>query len=167
MKIQWAAVLMTMLLFAVATAAAAEGEDLTLSRFSACAEVRIAEIEVYVTDRQGNPVSGLTAENFKLYRDGRQVELTNFHEVTGQPASQEIAAEMMPQEPLLLVIYVDNVNIHPLNRSRFYKDLKEFLYTGLGRNPVRIMLVTNDRFNRARLSWGGGRHPAGPAGLHR
>ncbi|MBN2320948.1 MAG: VWA domain-containing protein [Acidobacteria bacterium] len=38
-------------------------------------------IDASVTDKNGNPVQGLKAEDFKLSQDGRQQEITEFHEI--------------------------------------------------------------------------------------
>jgi len=118
--------------------------------FAACAEVRIAELTVFVTDRQGRPVHGLTVDDFKLSIGGRRQELHNFYEMSGKESE---GTDVVP-EPLILIVYLDNVNIHPLNRGRFLEEFKEFLYAGLV-GPVTTMLVTNDRFHRARISWAG------------
>ncbi len=148
--------LLSLLTLAVPASGANE-QDPDLVRFSACAEVRIAEIEVFVTDRQGRPVTGLTAEDFRLYENGDQVEIRNFYAVlddtTGGDADQPVDRVLRRDGPMLLIVYVDNVNIHPLNRRRFFKDFKEFLYSGLS-EQMRVMLVTNDRYHHARVSWG-------------
>ena len=40
----------------------------------------------WVTDKKGRPIKGLTQEDFELYENGRQVNITNFFEVeTGTP----------------------------------------------------------------------------------
>ncbi len=49
-------------------------------------QVRVAEVEVVVTDREGKPVTGLTREDFTLYVDGERVELTAFAAYAPAPA---------------------------------------------------------------------------------
>ena len=44
-------------------------------------EVNVVNVEVYVTDKDGHPVTGLTREDFELYEDGERVEITNFFAV--------------------------------------------------------------------------------------
>ncbi len=39
-------------------------------------DVNVVNIEVFVTDKQGNPVTGLTRGDFKVYEDGRPIEIT-------------------------------------------------------------------------------------------
>ena len=63
--------------------------------------VDIVNVEVYVTDKEGQPVAGLTIEDFEIYEDGRPVELVNFFTVTdGRPgtvAEQEQEAQQNGQ----------------------------------------------------------------------
>src|SRR5205814_1372753 len=46
-------------------------------------EVRVANIDVVVTDRAGNPVTGLTKSDFELFENGKPQTITNFYEVRG------------------------------------------------------------------------------------
>ena len=41
-------------------------------------EVIVTNIDVVVTDKKGNRVSGLKPENFEIYEDGYLQKLTNF-----------------------------------------------------------------------------------------
>src|SRR2546430_16327455 len=51
-------------------------------------EVRIANIDVVVTDRAGNPVSGLTKDDFELFENGKPQTITNFYEI--RPGSEAV-----------------------------------------------------------------------------
>jgi hypothetical protein len=46
-------------------------------------DVNVVNVEVYVTDRRGEPVSGLGRDDFELYEDGHRVPITNFYAVAG------------------------------------------------------------------------------------
>lgn len=41
-------------------------------------DVTVASVEVFVTDREGKPVSGLTRDDFEIREEGRPVEITHF-----------------------------------------------------------------------------------------
>ena len=57
-------------------------------------EVRVANVDVVVRDRHGNPVVGLTKDDFELFDDGARQNLTNFYEVRrGEDASGQSAGE--------------------------------------------------------------------------
>lgn len=154
MRLTAATILPLLLALVLPPAMLQAGDDLSVNRFAACAEVRIAEIDVFVSDRQGRPVTGLTADDFTLLENRKQVEIRNFYAVRDEGATAgDTSGLLAGGSPMLLIVYVDNVNIHPLNRGRFFKQFKEYLYSGL-EEELLVMLVTNDRFNRARVSWG-------------
>jgi VWFA-related protein len=54
--------------------------------FGASLDVRVVNVEAVVTDRKGNRVEGLTAADFRLLVDGREVPVEYFTEVRGGKA---------------------------------------------------------------------------------
>lgn len=58
--------------------------------------IEVVNVDVVVTDRQGRPVPGLTADDFVLYEDGERREITNFYAFNGgrvrDPAALAAAA---------------------------------------------------------------------------
>ena len=42
-------------------------------------DVNVVNVEVYVTDKKGEPITGLKAEDFEILEDKREVEITNFY----------------------------------------------------------------------------------------
>ena len=124
-------------------------------------DVNVVNVEVFVTDRKGNPIRGLTQEDFELLEDGRPVEITNFYAVEdgrpvepGQKEKEEapavpqvgpLAALDIPEDQRLnLIVFVDHFNIHPLNRNRVIRDLRQFV-TQTVRDGDRVMLVSYTR----------------------
>src|SRR4029079_293532 len=51
--------------------------------------VDIINVEVFVTDKAGNPVKGLKQEDFQILEDGRPVAISNFYsgDTSGKPRS--------------------------------------------------------------------------------
>src|SRR5689334_1328441 len=43
--------------------------------------VDLINVEVFVTDKAGNPVKGLTQADFQILEDGRPVTISNFYSV--------------------------------------------------------------------------------------
>lgn len=146
-----------------APAPAADDQNVFFDRV----DVDIVNVDVYVTDRRGEPVTDLTAGDFEVFEDGRPMEITNFYAVAdGRPAVAEAPAESVgetaPQaaadgaaapaerfEPpedqrLHLVVYVDNLNIRPENRAWVFEAVRRFVYQH-ARPEDRVMLVTYDR----------------------
>lgn len=53
-------------------------------------DVRLVEVEVVVTDKEGNRVTGLDRDDFRLIVDGREVPLEFFDEVVRTSGSEQI-----------------------------------------------------------------------------
>ena len=49
--------------------------------------VGVTNVEFFVTGRDGKPVTGLTREDFELYENGVQKEISNFLELRGGPTA--------------------------------------------------------------------------------
>ena len=128
-------------------------------------DVHVVDVDVYVTDSDGRPVTGLTVDDFELFEDGRPVEITNFYAVAGSrprtPAPAEepprVAAEAgappraeppapaVPEDQRLhLIVFVDNLHISPFSRNRVVRELQAALHDLLGPED-RAMLVTFER----------------------
>ncbi len=139
-------------------AAAPEAQD----EFFESIDVNVVNVDVYVTDKKGNRIRGLTKDDFELFEDGRPMTITNFYavddgrgEADGQTELEAEPVAPLPVEPraqpevpldqrLHLVIYVDNWNIKPFNRNRVFTSIREFLRTRLAPTD-RVMLMTYDR----------------------
>lgn len=130
----------------------APGDD-ALETFGETVAVEVVNVEVWVTDRQGRPVTGLTREDFELLVDGEAAEIRYLAELPGSAgAGPEDAsapadpgpAEVVPEEELLhVVVYVDDWNLRPEDRNRVLGDLRGFLAREL-RPGERVMVVLHD-----------------------
>lgn len=137
-----------------------EAEEIFVDRV----DVNVVNVNVYVTDKEGNRVTGLTADDFEIYENKKPMKISNFYRVEngrrlrlplpdeqeprmseGEPALDEPDPEAEPDSQRLhLVVYVDNFNIRPFNRNRVMGDLRRFLLEKLDRED-RVMLTTYDR----------------------
>jgi VWFA-related protein len=138
-------------------------------QFGDLIEVNVVNVDVHVTDRNGRPVTDLRREDFEVFEDGKRVALTHFRTVTAdaQPAaavvpppeastapSPPVEAATVPvgpppEEQLHLIVYIDNFNLSPNNRTKVLRQLRGFL-KNLGPTD-RTMLVTNDMSMNVRL----------------
>jgi len=59
--------------------------------------VRVVEVDVQVTNKKGQPITGLTADDFVLFEDGQPVPIEYFS-VTGEPDTRSPAAGEVPGE---------------------------------------------------------------------
>jgi len=118
--------------------------------FAESIEVSVVNLDVFVSDRKGQPVTGLKREDFEVYEDGKPVEITNFYAESGvavvpsrepaAPGTSAAPAVRPPEQQLRLVIFVDDVNIAPEGRSRILGRLHDFLRSEL-RPGDQVMLV--------------------------
>ena len=123
-------------------------------------DVNVVNVEVFVTDRRGNRVTDLTADDFEVYEDGRRVEITNFYAVKDgrptepatpdsdqqPPATRSPLPELaLPEEHQLhLVIYFDNLFLRPFNRNKLIDHVRSFV-NERARPDDRVMLASFDR----------------------
>jgi VWFA-related protein len=139
--------------------------------FGEVIEVNVVNVDVHVTDRDGRPVAGLQRDDFEVYEDGKRVKVTNFEVMKVEtapagpaatsPAAPPAAAEaprperpeIAPEDRLHLVIYVDNLNLDPIHRTRVLRQVRTFLKDL--RPEDRVMLVTNDLGLTVRLPFTG------------
>lgn len=86
-------------------------------------DISIANVDVIVTDAKGNPVAGLSKDDFELYEDGRKQTITNFSApresdaaaapVTGVATPQPVV-EPVPDtndRTRLVVLFFDAIDI--------------------------------------------------------
>ncbi|MCY3932156.1 MAG: VWA domain-containing protein, partial [Acidobacteria bacterium] len=129
-------------LVALAPAAApAQTQDADRPAFSEVVDVQLVNVEVWVSDNRGRPVTGLSLEDFEVREDGRPVTVEFFSEVTDAVAArtaaepgdqtadtvQQAAAGAVPAEPAHLVLYFDDLHLGPSSRKRVIEDLRAFL----------------------------------------
>ena len=129
-------------------------------------DVRVINVDVVVTDRKGNAITGLTKDDFEIYENGNQKVISNFYEVRGRKAL--IANETMPAEAATaesaptraeevpenlrrrIIIYIDNLSMAPFNRNRVFKQMKEFVLTVM-RPGDEAMVATFNRSMKVRV----------------
>jgi VWFA-related protein len=119
-------------------------------------EVTIVNIEVFVRDKDGRPVTDLGVDDFRVYQDGEERAITNFLLVDDAvlqavaeaapaetPAPEAVAEPARPEiQPIHIVVYVDDENLMPFDRNRVLGALRQFLATTV-RDNVQAMIVAN------------------------
>jgi VWFA-related protein len=134
---------------ASATVGAQENQQ-SLARFFAPLEVPLVNVDVYVSDRSGQPVSGLTREDFEIYEDGQRVPVSHFYAAPGVAESAESVAESVaepvasePSQDLYLVLFFDDTNLSRGRRQSALEYLRHFLGSELPPG-IQVMLVRYD-----------------------
>jgi len=130
-------------------------------------DVRVINVDVVVTDRKGNRVTGLTKDDFELYENGVQKPISNFYEVAAEPKPPVTAAAPATAKPTpspasieqipdnqkrRIIFYVDNLSLAPFNRNRVFKQMKEFA-TEVMRPGDEAMIATFNRSMKIRVQF--------------
>jgi VWFA-related protein len=99
-------------------------------------EVELVTVEVMVLDKKGSPVRNLKKENFRLYEDGKQQEISTFDEVIDNP-SQTVPTSLAdiddngPNHGKMVLILFDDSTITPgqqkMTRDSAEKYVKEHM----------------------------------------
>jgi VWFA-related protein len=100
-------------------------------------DVTVSNVEVVVVDRRGNPVEGLTLDDFELYVDGLRVPITNFYagtfETSGRRAEPravatgDATAPAESAESHLVMVYLDESTFsHEVAKNYLVRQLEKF-----------------------------------------
>ena len=122
----------------------------------AAVDVNVVNVEVYVTDANGRPVTDLRERDFEVREDGRRVSVSNFAALAGSQAARKAAApagrpekledtkpEATGSEPWNLVVTIDNFDLHPASRTRALQQVRDFLAHRLAPGD-RVMVASLD-----------------------
>jgi VWFA-related protein len=103
-------------------------------------EVRVTNVDVVVTDRQGHPVAGLTKDDFELYENRKPQPITNFYEVR-PPAASEASVAIAPATPNAtpavaaapeppqdlrrrrVIFFIDEYSANPIRRNQVLRSM--------------------------------------------
>lgn len=118
------------------------------SFFSETIEVRVINVEAVVTDKKGQPVGGLTKDDFEVFENGQKQEITNFNEIrmpqgpqTASTAAAQPATEVpAEQRSRKVVLFIDNSGLRPHNRNRILPAMKTFMHKTL-RPSDQVMIA--------------------------
>ncbi|HEX3526879.1 MAG TPA: VWA domain-containing protein [Thermoanaerobaculia bacterium] len=100
-------------------------------------DVRVVNLEVFVTDKTGKRVTGLTREDFQVLEDGRPVEVTNFFAVGGE----EPATALPEEQKLRLAIVLDDLSLGGPSRGRLLKALREQVIPRLRTDDTALVAI--------------------------
>jgi VWFA-related protein len=148
-RCSWRAAGLALGLLLAAVPVRAAGEPPAEQSFKESIEVSVVNLDVYVTDKKGQPLTGLKKEDFQVLEDGKPVEISNFYAEsrgtapaasTGPAGPGQAAPERPVSQRLRLVVFVDDVNLSQANRVRILQNVGKFLHSEL-RPGDEVMLV--------------------------
>ena len=99
--------------------------------------VHVVEVPVTVVDRDGNPVRGLTQENFQVFDDSKRQTLTSFDAIDF--ASREVLQATSPLNPAArrtFLLLFDLTYSSPVGRTRAQEAALDFIARGLSRRDM-------------------------------
>lgn len=121
-------------------------------------EVRVINVDVVVTDREGRPLRGLTREDFELYENGEKVDVSYFSRISegrldAEPPREEVrspptrtatteASER--RSPVTWAVFVDQTNLGPERRNQALRHLRTFLERAMLDGHDRALLANLD-----------------------
>src|SRR5688500_10829887 len=124
-------------------------------------EVNYVDVDVVVTDEQGNFVSGLTREDFEVFEDGKlqkvdtfvyveiPVEPDNAFVLEGHNVSNDTQSNRQPFSGRLYVIVLDDQDVAAMRTAQVKKSAKEFVDKYMGANDVAAVIHTSGRTDAA------------------
>ena len=129
-------------------------------------DVKVINVDVVVTDKKGNPITGLTKDDFQLYENGQPKLISNFYEVEGKkatnvsilPPGTDKPVQSLPAEEVSenlrrrIIFYIDNLSLQPFNRNRVFKEMKEFAKNVM-RPGDEAMVATFNRSMKVRANF--------------
>lgn len=109
-------------------------------------EVRTMNVEVFVTDRSGTAVEGLSAQDFEVLDDGQPMKLTNFY-VQSKPLAPETEAPSPTlefggplEQQLTVVLFFDQAHLSSRSRDRVLERLRATTWFKPGQRH-RLMVI--------------------------
>lgn len=141
------------------TALPATGQEAALpDLFAEVLDVRVVNVEVVVTDRNGNRVQGLDASDFELLVDGGPAPIDYFTEVDeGRAVARDVdgvghAPSLTPGEPVgtNFLVFIDELFAIRRQRDGFLNRLERDL--ALLNPSDQVAIVAFDGYNVTRLT---------------
>jgi VWFA-related protein len=120
----------------------------------------LVQIDVVVTERNGEPVRGLRAEDFEVLEDGKRQRVTHFRDGRGRPqpvAAEPAAAAATPPSASMpaptpppddmggryIVLAVDDLHIQPGNLVHAKKAFRRFAQEQVGEDDLVAVVTTS------------------------
>ena len=135
-------------------------QERPVENFEETVAVELVNVEVRVVDKSGNPVTGLSADDFQVFHDGEAVPVSNFTEFRdGSPyagAGGDLSSESGQTEVAAdhhVVVYIDELHLQASNRGAVIEELRRFISD----NAIaaeNVMIISQGRMLNIEASFG-------------
>lgn len=129
----------------------ASGQKPPLPGIGATIEVSIVNVDVFVTDKNGQRVHGLTKDDFEIYENGVKQPISNFAEYVGESAAQPAEAvtttaapQVVPPQERTIVLFFDRFYLPKFQNEPLFASIRKLLHDSV-RPGDRAMIVTWNR----------------------
>jgi VWFA-related protein len=123
--------------------------------------VNFVDVDVTVADAQGNFVSGLTADDFEVFEDGKPQTIQTFsyielpverpdrYRFAGQPVPDDVRSNRDVSSGRVYIILLDDLNVAPLRTNIVRRHAREFIERQFGPHDLAAVVVTSGRKDAA------------------
>src|SRR5687767_518018 len=124
-------------------------------------EVDYVDVDVVVTDEQGNFVRGLAREDFQVFEDGKPVKVDTFSTVEipveryeqklfgGRTSAEDVRSNRPTLAGRFYVIVLDDMGTSPLRSQYVIKAARQFVEQHFAANDTAAIVYTSGRRERA------------------
>ena len=111
-------------------------------------EVNIVNVDVVVTDKDGNRVRGLAKSDFTILEDGKTREISNFAEFASPMPDGEIterAVDSPPAQPRTVLLFIErDTKLPPFDAERFIDSLRDTVRNTIRRGDAAGVVIWAD-----------------------
>ncbi len=138
---------------------AGKAQKQTESGFTLKVPVEVVVVNTIVTDREGNPITDLTVDDFEVYENRKKQTIQSFSQETYQSPQismkwgsaadvEEPAQAAAPDKPRLLSLVIDDLTFPPTGSlNRTIQAIRGFVERGLGaENYISILTASRGHF---------------------
>ena len=123
--------------------------------------VNVVDVDVTVKDAQGNFVTGLSAEDFEVFEDGKPQVIQTFSylelpaqartsfSVGGQPVPADVRSNRDVESGRVYIIVLDDLNVAPLRTAIVRRRARDFIEQHFGPRDLAAVVVTSGRKDAA------------------
>jgi len=123
--------------------------------------VNVVDVDVTVKDAAGNFVSGLAAEDFEVFEDGKPQAIQTFSYIElpvqqrttfafgGRPVAADVRSNHDVESGRVYIIVLDDLNVAPLRTNIVRRHAREFIEQRFGPRDLAAVVVTSGRKDAA------------------
>ena len=124
-------------------------------------EVNYVDVDVVVTDEEGQFVAGLTREDFEVFEDGKPQKIETFSlvnipverptefAVEGRPVAPDTQTNRKPFDGRVYVFVLDDLDVSPMRSAQVRDEARRFVKEYMGANDLGAVVYTSGRSDAA------------------